>query len=150
MLDFLLSRRLLLLWGALTHIAAADKPLSGRALAERLQCSSRYLEADLQALTGAGLLESRRGSRGGYLLAASPRRITLGVVLDHILGQQAREEAEAGAGSPLQQAIIRPQLERVRQAMREQLDACTLADTLARAERQGLIERAGPPADFAI
>ncbi len=147
MLDFLLSRRLLLLWGALAHIAAADKPLSGRALAERLQCSGRYLEADLQALTSAGLLESRRGSRGGYLLAVNPRRITLGEVLDHI--GQPREPADPAA-SALQREIIRPQLESVRKQLREQLEAFTLADTLERAQKEGLIERAGPPADFTI
>ncbi|MDX8401330.1 MAG: Rrf2 family transcriptional regulator [Mariprofundaceae bacterium] len=147
MLDFLLSRRLMLLWAALTHIAASNRPLSGRTLAGRLQCSSRYLEADLQTLASAGMLESRRGARGGYLLAASPHRITLGQVLDHI--GPVREPADPAA-CPLQQRIIRPQLEAMRAELRKRLDALTLADTLAEACSQGLITPAAPPADFAI
>ncbi len=147
MLDVLLSRRLMLLWAALTHIAASDRPLSGRALAERLQCSSRYLEADLQALTGAGLLESRRGARGGYRLAVNPRRITLAGVLDHIGG--GREPA-APADCPLQAGVIRPQLDAMHRRLHQALGELSLADTLEEAQAKGLVARAGPPADFAI
>lgn len=41
----------------------------------------KYLEHILLALKKAGLLESRRGVRGGYLLARPPDKISVGEVL---------------------------------------------------------------------
>ncbi len=41
----------------------------------------KYLEHILLALKKAGLLESRRGVRGGYLLARPPEKISVGEVL---------------------------------------------------------------------
>ena len=69
MLELLETRRLRLVLTALLHLAASRQPTPGKQLAERLRCSRRYLEPDLQALSQAGILESRRGAHGGYRLA---------------------------------------------------------------------------------
>lgn len=46
-------------------------------LAERESVSPNYLVQILNDLRNAGLVESRRGKRGGYLLARDPEEVTL-------------------------------------------------------------------------
>ncbi len=50
-------------------------------VARRHQIPVKYLEHILLALKKAGLLESRRGVRGGYTLARPPDKISVGEVL---------------------------------------------------------------------
>jgi Rrf2 family protein len=64
--------------------------LSAAALAEFHGVSTSYLLKHLQALTGAGLLQSVPGPKGGYRLARDPADITL---LDIVLAVEGREPA---------------------------------------------------------
>lgn len=56
-------------------------------VAENHSIPIKYLEHILLALKKAGLLESRRGVRGGYTLARSPEKITVGEVLRVVDGK---------------------------------------------------------------
>ena len=60
----------------------------GKALAEFHGVSESYLLKHLQALTGAGLLESVSGPKGGYRLARPPEQITLLDVVEAIEGRE--------------------------------------------------------------
>jgi Rrf2 family protein len=51
--------------------------LSAAALAEYHGVSTSYLLKHLQALSGAGVLETTPGPRGGYRLARAPEKISL-------------------------------------------------------------------------
>lgn len=62
--------------------------LPGKALAEFHGVSESYLLKHLQALTGAGLLESVPGPKGGYRLARPPEQITLLDVVEAIEGRE--------------------------------------------------------------
>ncbi len=57
-----------------------------RDIAERQDIPARFLEQVLADLKKAGLVESRRGARGGYSLARPPKEITLGQVVRAIEG----------------------------------------------------------------
>ena len=46
-------------------------------ISRRQQISPRYLEQIFQSLKKAGILTSKRGPQGGYMLARSPETITL-------------------------------------------------------------------------
>lgn len=46
----------------------------------------RFLEVILNELRHAGLVESRRGKAGGYMLARSAEDLTVGQVIEHIQG----------------------------------------------------------------
>ena len=46
----------------------------------------RFLEIILNEMKPAGLVDSRRGARGGYFLALPPERITVGRVIQVIEG----------------------------------------------------------------
>jgi Rrf2 family iron-sulfur cluster assembly transcriptional regulator len=52
-------------------------PTSVRDIAERTGLPQPYLEQILLALKGAGLVRSKRGVGGGYVLARTPEEITL-------------------------------------------------------------------------
>lgn len=64
---------------ALLHLALHEEqgPCSVGEVAEALGLSAKYLEALLNALRRAGLVQSLRGAGGGYKLARSPEEITL-------------------------------------------------------------------------
>ena len=47
----------------------------------------RFLEVILGELKHAGYVESRRGARGGYLLAVSPAKLSVGAVIRSVDGQ---------------------------------------------------------------
>ena len=64
---------------ALLELAMGYKggPIPINKLAERQEISAKYLEQLLIPLKAAGLVNSVRGARGGYVLAREPQKITL-------------------------------------------------------------------------
>src|SRR5437762_12528076 len=56
-----------------------------------------YLEHLVARLRKAGLVDSRRGSRGGYMLARSPAEITMAEVVSALEGSIAPIECISGA-----------------------------------------------------
>lgn len=64
----------------------ADTPVSVRDIAGRTGLPQPYLEQILLALKGAGLVRSKRGVGGGYVLAREPGEITLGDIVSAVDG----------------------------------------------------------------
>ncbi len=56
-------------------------------ISRRQQISPRYLEQIFQALKKAGILKSKRGPQGGYMLARAPETITLKEVIQATEGE---------------------------------------------------------------
>src|ERR1700760_2709523 len=70
---------------------ASEGPTSVRDIAERTGLPQPYLEQILLALKGAGLVRSKRGVGGGYVLARPPAEIDLAEVVSVVDGPlQAR------------------------------------------------------------
>ena len=63
-----------------------DTPVSVRDIASRTGLPQPYLEQILLALKGAGLVRSKRGVGGGYVLAREPREISLGDIVSAVDG----------------------------------------------------------------
>ena len=61
-------------------------PTSVRDIAERTGLPQPYLEQILLALKGAGLVRSKRGVGGGYVLARPPDEIRLAEILSAVDG----------------------------------------------------------------
>src|SRR5207237_777773 len=74
--------------------AADDGPTSVRDLAERTGLPQPYLEQILLALKGAGLVRSKRGVGGGYVLARPADEITLGQIVSAVDGPLVAEDAD--------------------------------------------------------
>jgi Rrf2 family protein len=66
--------------------ADTDGPTSVRDIAERTGLPQPYLEQILLAVKGAGLVRSKRGVGGGYVLARPPEEITLAQILAAVDG----------------------------------------------------------------
>jgi len=59
----------------------AGQPTQIKDISRRQKISQRYLEQIFNRLLKAGLLKSRRGPRGGYMLAKDPSQISIGDVI---------------------------------------------------------------------
>ena len=79
------------LYDLAAHLAFGDAgvPSQVRDVAGRQRIPLRFLEQIFQELKRAGLVESKRGPRGGFLLARSPDDVRLGDVLRAVEGPLA-------------------------------------------------------------
>src|SRR6187399_1622027 len=66
----------------------SDRPTSVKEIAERTSLPQPYLEQILLSVKGAGLVRSKRGVGGGYVLAHEPEEITLADIVDAVEGSQ--------------------------------------------------------------
>lgn len=57
------------------------QPTQIKDISRRQKISQRYLEQIFNKLLKAGLLKSRRGPRGGYMLSRDPSEITVGEII---------------------------------------------------------------------
>lgn len=98
-------------------------------LAEAQDLPRKFLEAILRDLRGAGLVESRRGAAGGYLLTRPPERISVADViravdgpLAEVRGLRPQDATYEGEAQHLATVWVA-----VRAALREVLDGTTVA-----------------------
>jgi Rrf2 family transcriptional regulator, cysteine metabolism repressor len=68
---------------------AGEDPIPLAEIAEHDGMPLAYLEHVVARLRKSGLVDSRRGSRGGYLLARSPTEITMAEVVESLEGSIA-------------------------------------------------------------
>jgi len=148
MLDLLGSRRLHFLLTALLRIAASTSPVSGKQLAGILHCPRRYLEPDLQALVSAGILESRRGAGGGYLIAMNPHRISMSDILHCITPETSN--IFHGDVCRLQQEVVQPLMLQMQEECIRNLATLTLATCLEKAEQSGILRQSASAPNFSI
>lgn len=126
---------------------ADESPTSVREIAERTALPQPYLEQILLALKGAGLVRSKRGVGGGYVLARDPDQILLSEIVRAVDGPiTAGDFAEPhsdGACDHEGHCVLLAIWSAVGSHMRHFLDSYTLADiaTMARGDTPW------PPAD---
>ena len=113
-------------------------------IAERQKVPLRFLEQILQDLRKAGIVEARRGPRGGYALARQPAQISLAEVLHAVRGpleEMFGFDAPAnGNGEDVPAAVWTD----VRTQLVDVLERATLQDFVSRAESAG-VKRAALP-----
>ena len=112
-------------------------PTSVRDIAERTGLPQPYLEQILLALKGAGLVRSKRGVGGGYILARAPAEIRLSDVVSAVDGPitlgDFGEPHQDGACDHEGQCVLLAVWADVGEHMRRYLDALTLADIVSMA-----------------
>ena len=117
--------------------ADREGPTSVRDIADRTALPQPYLEQILLALKGAGLVRSKRGVGGGYVLARSPSEITLGEIVSAVDGPIVVGDFglphENGACEHEGQCVLLDVWANVGEHMRRHLDGITLADCVGRA-----------------
>lgn len=112
-----------------------DGPTSVRDIAERTGLPQPYLEQILLALKGAGLVRSKRGAGGGYVLARDPTEINLAQIVSAVDGPiQAGDFGEPhsdGACDHEGQCVLLAIWADVGSTMRKILSGFTLAELSA-------------------
>ncbi len=125
---------------ALGHLAtlARGEVASGVDIAKANNIPKKFLDAILGDLRTAGLVYSRKGPGGGYMLARAASEIKLGQVIRTIDGPLAPLAcASLTAYQPcrdcksVKSCTVRLMMRRVRDAMSEVLDRVTIADMVA-------------------
>ena len=110
--------------------ASGDAPVSAERLAEAQDIPVNFLENILLDLRRAGIVESRRGAAGGYLLAKPAKEITLADVVRAVEGPLASVRGLSpdaleyeGSATHLRDVWVA-----LRSAVRSVLEHVTLAD----------------------
>lgn len=107
-----------------------------REIAEPHGIPSRFLVQILLQLKGAGLVESMRGSAGGYKLAREPEKITLGQVMGVFDGQSGQLKSSAGASTPATRVLL-DSWQRIASLEQEKLGEITFAQLAQKLRGQG-------------
>jgi Rrf2 family iron-sulfur cluster assembly transcriptional regulator len=112
-------------------------PTSVRDLAERTGLPQPYLEQILLSLKGVGLVRSKRGVGGGYVLARPAEAITLAEIVAAVDGPinagDFGEPHQDGACDHEGQCVLLGVWADVGNHMREHLSSFTLADMVSQA-----------------
>jgi Rrf2 family protein len=131
---------------ALAHLAALEPGATTQAIdiAESNNIPKKFLDAILGELRNAGILYSRKGPGGGYMLARPPSEIKIGHVIRTIDGPLAPIAcASRTAYQPcrdckdVKACNVRLLMTKVRDAMSDVLDQVTLAEMVALGRRGG-------------
>lgn len=124
----------------------AHGPTSVRDIAERTGLPQPYLEQILLALKGAGLVRSKRGVGGGYVLARPASQIRLSEIISAVDGPitlgDFGQPHQDGACDHEGQCVLLAIWDVAAQHMREHLEAYTLDNIAAAANGTGQWPRA--------
>lgn len=120
----------------------SQEPTSVKEIAERTGLPQPYLEQILLAVKGAGLVRSKRGVGGGYVLARPPERISLADILAAVDGPLAGPVAAHDHCEG--HCVLQEVWAQVSEATRARLAELTLADLVDRT-RIGHAEATRPP-----
>lgn len=115
-----------------------EEPLSIQAMSKKQDIPVKYLLQIMNQLKRMGLVESTRGTQGGYVLARPPRRISLGEVARSMGGPllaaadgEGAGRRRRGGGDPVINAIWKD----AEQAVAKILDETNFEDIAARARK---------------
>ena len=116
----------------MAHLASHDGHLfAAPELATETRLPLPTVSKVLKLLGRAGLLESHRGAKGGYSLAADPTRITVAAMISALDGPIAFTECiEDTPGSCSQESVcrLRGSWQHINEAVRHALESITLAE----------------------
>jgi Rrf2 family protein len=123
---------------------AGTLPAQIKDISRRQNISPRYLEQIFQDLKKAGLLKSRRGPQGGYLLARKPHEITVMDVIHATEGEMALVDCvKSGKGDKKScefdnQCITRQVWAEASRKLNEYLGTVTIKELCDRGSKMGL------------
>ncbi len=124
----------------MTAVAAApERTHTGVELAERTHIPAPTVAKLLKTLTRGGLLESSRGAHGGYRLARDAGRISMADIIGALEGPISVTDCATGGGgcSIEHDCAARTNWRLINQAIRQALEAVTLAQMAASPARRG-------------
>lgn len=112
-------------------INASSGPIPLSSIAGRQSLSLGYLEQVFSSLRKAGLVRSVKGAQGGYILADSQAKITVGDVLRALEGDLNvvdDKDKDETSETIIEQCLRTMVWERINEALSELADSITLED----------------------
>ena len=108
-----------------------DAAITSRAIAERFAIPAELLAKTLQLMARNGIVESRNGPKGGYVLSRRPESISVAEVIQAIEGPIAMATCQIGDATGCEQyekcTIFYP-MERIQKKVTDVLEGMTLLD----------------------
>jgi Rrf2 family protein len=108
-----------------------DEPVQARAIVSFTGIPPKFLDQVMHDLRHGGLVESRRGAGGGYVLARHPQAITFLDVVELVDGSLGGEGRMRGGGQA--ETLVAPVWDELQACLRRVLRSATVADAAARA-----------------
>lgn len=117
-------------------------------VSRRQAISPRYLEQIFHGLKKAGIVQSKRGPAGGYLLARKPEDLTVGEIVRITEGPiepvLCLNPDKSGRNCDrIDNCVTRPIWKEAGQRLRDYLDSVTIQDLCDRAREMGLRKESG-------
>lgn len=117
---------------AIVSLADADESQTNRAIAKRTRVPGGYLSKVLQSLVRAGLVVSRRGPDGGFVIARRPEELSVLQVINAVDPIGRIETCPLGLeGHGTHLCPLHRKLDDAIAEIERTLGACTIADLLA-------------------
>ena len=132
----------------MAYFSESDTVLA-KDVAARQDIPLRYLEQIFQDLKRAGIVDAKRGPKGGYTLRKAARDLRLGDVVRATEGPVEAWEVFEDGGPKASELVTSPLWREFASAMAGWFDAITFADLVERAAAQG-VPRTGAPAMYFI
>jgi FeS assembly SUF system regulator len=130
----------------LSYMATApERTCSAADAAEAVGISAATASKVLKLLARHALLQSTRGSRGGYLLARSPENISVAEVVEAMEGPIGITECSAASGLCVREGgcRVRDNWQQLNQVIRQTLGGVSLAD-MVRSDMEPVVKRIRP------
>jgi len=110
-----------------THYENCE-PMQIRQIALQQKIPDRYLEQLLATLRRGGIVKSQRGSKGGYLLAREPRKISIFEILECLEGLDVQTGEQNTNPTRLDNSVVSEIWQEARQAANSVLQNYSLQD----------------------
>ncbi|WP_147822200.1 RrF2 family transcriptional regulator [Salidesulfovibrio onnuriiensis] len=125
----------------------AEKPVRISDIAHRQGVSVKYLEKLIRELKQAGFIRSKRGPKGGHMLAKQPEDILVGEIVRVLEGDFSLVECKSkrSACPRFEDCVTRNLWVRASDAMYDTLNEISLADLLSGIEKCESPENINPP-----
>ena len=105
-----------------------DSPLTVNEIADSQEIPERYLDQILAVLRRAGIVQSLRGAKGGYLLAKEPWQITLLEVFSTLEGDGSGQAKKVSESVTIEKTAVLEIWQEAQQASFAVLGKYTLQD----------------------
>ncbi|EHJ49458.1 transcriptional regulator, BadM/Rrf2 family [Solidesulfovibrio carbinoliphilus subsp. oakridgensis] len=119
----------------------SERPVRIQDIAKRRNISVKYLEQLIRALKKAGFIHSKRGPKGGHILAMAPEDIRVG---DVVRALEVRPELTECVGNPdacliASDCVTRQIWARATASLFKELDAIHVSDLLVQARKSEIL-----------
>jgi len=115
-------------------------PLKISDIAEAQVIPPRFLENILIQLKRDGIVDSRRGKTGGYVLAAKPEKLSIGKIIELVQGPLSVVECDGGTPQETcpfnKDCVFLPVWEKAQQALRDVYYGTTFAELVENEEHR--------------